>query len=62
MLTEADIKNVSLEKSPESVNFCAVWPSAKAGLQVLAGIIKNPVVKGVIGMIVTLGDSLCPSN
>lgn len=62
MLTEADIKNVSLEKSPESVNFCAVWPSAKAGLQVLAGIIKDPIAKRILEMIITLGDGLCPSK
>ncbi|WP_294301725.1 hypothetical protein [uncultured Chryseobacterium sp.] len=62
MLTESDIKNVSLEKSPDSVNFCAVWPAAKKGLELLKEIIKNPVLKGVIGTVISLGDGFCPSK
>lgn len=62
MFTESDIKNVSLEKSVESVNFCAAWPAAKTGLELLKNIVKNPVVKGLIGMIINVGDGLCPSK
>lgn len=62
MLTESDIKNVSLEKSAESVNFCAAWPAAKKGLELLKSMIKNPGLKIVIGMVINLGDGFCPSK
>ncbi len=59
MLTKSDIKNVSLEKAPESVNFCSAWSAAKVGLELLVGIVKNPLVKVSIEMIIKLGDGLC---
>ncbi len=62
MSTELDIKDVSLEKSAASVNFCSAWPAAKVGLELLMGIVKNPIVKASIAMIIKLGDGLCPSN
>lgn len=62
MFTESEIKNVSLEKSPESVNFCAVWSAAKKGLELLKEIVKNSVLKGVIGTVIGLGDGFCPSK
>ncbi|MDQ1163652.1 hypothetical protein QE422_004020 [Chryseobacterium sp. SORGH_AS 447] len=58
MLTELDIKNVSLEKSPDSVNFCA----AKTGLQLLKDIINNPILKSLIGTVVSLGDGFVLQN
>ncbi|WP_294286190.1 hypothetical protein [uncultured Chryseobacterium sp.] len=62
MFTESDIKNVSLEKQPESVDFCASWTAAKAGLELLREIIKNPVLKGLIGTVISLGDGICHSK
>lgn len=62
MITKANVKDVSLSASPESVNFCNYWPAAKTGLQLMEQIIKNPVVKGVIKMLVELGDRLCPTT
>jgi hypothetical protein len=62
MLKESDIKNVSLEKSAESVDFCTAWPAAKSGLGLLKSIVKNPVVKGMIMMIINVGDGLCPAK
>lgn len=62
MLTESDIKNVSLERSTESVNFCAAWPAAKTGLQLLRDIVKNPILKSLVGTVISLGDGLCPSE
>ena len=38
--------------------FCSGWPSAKAVLESIAAIIKNPFVKITIGTIVKAGDAL----
>lgn len=54
-----DLKDISLETSAEKTSFCEVWPTAKSALQLLQAIIKNPVVKSVIGIVITTGDSIC---
>lgn len=62
MITQENIKDVSLTATPASVNFCALWPAAKTGLQALLSIVKNPFVKITIQGVITLGDGLCPGT
>lgn len=62
MISKADVKNVSLTATPESVNFCALWPASKAGLQALLKIVKNPFLKIAIQAIIGIGDGLCPGD
>ncbi len=62
MITKANIKDVSLTADPSSVNFCSAWPAAKAGLELLEKIVKNPFLKGAIEMLIKIGDGLCPGT
>lgn len=47
-----------IEIAPSSVTFCELWPTVKAGLEVLAK--KVPVLAFVVGILVTVGDNVCP--
>jgi len=42
--------------------FCHGWPATKVVLDSIAAMIKNPVVKMVIGIIVKAGDALERKN
>jgi len=59
MITKSNIKDISLAATPESVNFCAAWPAAKTGLQLLERIVKNPFLKTAIDALIKIGDGLC---
>jgi hypothetical protein len=37
--------------------FCKAWPSVKAGLGILLQIVKDPVSKMVIGLVIAVGDA-----
>ncbi|MBC7935814.1 MAG: hypothetical protein H7Y86_10735 [Rhizobacter sp.] len=58
MITEnaGDISMVSAAGSKNK--FCDLWPNAKTGLELLQGIIKNPIVKVSIGVIIAAGDAV----
>jgi hypothetical protein len=59
--------NVSFEENTEEKQnaFCGIWETAKPALELLTTIIKNPIVKFVIGLVITVGDrvkeKVCPS-
>jgi len=38
--------------------FCEIWPGAKKALELLQGIIKNPIAKGAIGIVIAAGDAV----
>ena len=38
--------------------FCEIWPNAKSALVVLQGLIKNPIAKGAIGIVIAAGDAV----
>ena len=38
--------------------FCQAWPSVKTGLKLLVEIIKNPIAKAAIQIVVTAGDAI----
>ena len=50
----------------EQQNFCSLWPNVKSGLQVLITIVKNPIAKGAIQVVLTAGDAvssrICSDN
>lgn len=52
--------NISLEKTTEAAQgkFCEIWPKAKEGLELLQKVIKNPVAKAAIGIVIAAGDAV----
>ncbi len=56
----ANSKDISLEKAgvASQGKFCEVWPQAKTGLTLLQGIIKNPIAKAAIGIVIGAGDAV----
>jgi hypothetical protein len=50
-------KDITLENvEKKQKKFCEVWPNAKIGLELLIEMTKNPMVKGVIGIVIAGGD------
>lgn len=49
----------------EGNRFCTIWPGAKEALTLLQSIIKNPIAKGAIGVVIAAGDAVskqvCPA-
>jgi len=41
-----------------SRNFCTAWPLAKPGLEILRDLIKNPIAKAAIGIVISAGDAV----
>ena len=55
----ANSDNISLTSVADAEGkFCQLWPSVKEGLQLLVGLIKNPVVKYTISGIIAAGDAV----
>jgi hypothetical protein len=50
-------KDISLVKG-KAADFCTIWPPTKKGLEILRDVIKNPVVKGIIGVVIAAGDAV----
>ncbi len=50
-------KDISLT-GKKSVDFCAVWPGAKKALELLRDIIKNPIAKGAISVVIAAGEAV----
>jgi len=52
--------DISLVSTPAAskTKFCEIWPNAKSALVVLQGIIKNPIAKGAIGIVISAGDAV----
>ena len=54
-----NLNEISLENEQEKLSFCELWPNVKRGLELLKTIIRNPVVKATIDIVIRLGDSIC---
>lgn len=56
----ANVNNISLAPAvtDEHNKLCTIWPTVKEGLEILASVIKNPVVKVVIGTVIAAGDAI----
>lgn len=51
---DISLVNVDANKS----KFCDLWPQVKKGLQLLEEILKNPIAKAAIGVVVAAGDAV----
>jgi hypothetical protein len=63
MNTQEILKNadsISLDETAlvGQSKLCQLWPTVKEGLQLLAALIKNPVVKISIEAIIAAGDAI----
>ena len=56
----SNAKDISLVSAPAGSKnkFCEVWPAAKTGLELLQSIVKNPIAKAAIGIVVAAGDAV----
>jgi len=56
----ANAKDISLLSAPAGSKnkFCEVWPGAKTALELLQGIIKNPIAKAAVGIVIAAGDAV----
>lgn len=53
---DLDSTNDNGEKAKDI--FCDYWPTTKAGLETTILIVKNPIVKGIIRIIIAVGDGI----
>ena len=55
-----NVNDISLVSAPvgSKNQFCEIWPGAKTALELLQGIIKNPIAKGAIGIVMAAGDAV----
>jgi len=53
-------KDISLLPAPagSKTTFCEVWPGAKKALELLQGLVKNPIAKAAIGIVIAAGDAV----
>lgn len=54
-LNSQDITLENHEKTPE---FCKLWEGAVSGLQALESIIKNPIAKAAIAIVLAAGNAI----
>jgi hypothetical protein len=50
--------DISLSSAAGGHNFCDLWPGGRQALQALQEIIKNPVAKGAVGIVIAAGDAV----
>lgn len=56
--------NVKINGEDAQQLFCKNWDAAKKALESAQGMVKNPIVKMIIGIIINVGDGLkakCPA-
>ena len=57
-----NIQDISLNESGNlKQEFCKLWPSVKNGLELLAKLVKNPIAKGAINLVISAGDTISSS-
>ena len=56
----SNAKDISIVAAPAGSKgkFCEIWPSAKSALELLQGIIKNPIAKAAVGVVIAAGDAV----
>ncbi len=56
----SNANDISLVSAPAKAknSFCEIWPGAKTALGLLQDIIKNPIAKGAIGIVIAAGDAV----
>lgn len=55
-----DLKTVSFEEGTEEKQslFCTAWPAAKVALELMQVILKNAIVRLIVGVIINAGDRM----
>jgi hypothetical protein len=56
----SNAKDISLvaPKAASKNKFCEIWPGTKTALELLQSIIKNPIAKGAIGIVIAAGEAV----
>lgn len=51
--------DISITETAAAKNqFCQVWPSVKTGLELLQNLLKNPIAKAAVGIVIAAGDGV----
>ncbi|CAN5566609.1 hypothetical protein BH10BAC5_BH10BAC5_20110 [soil metagenome] len=54
-----NLKDISLSGTKEQkIEFCEAWPKVKSGLELLLGLVKDPIAKGAILLTIKAGDAI----
>ncbi len=65
-VAKATAANTTPPETPIQKDFCAAWPDAKIGLNLLEGILKNPFEKFALNILIEVGNeiqkNICPAN
>lgn len=58
-MEKMNVEDITLVGSDEQKQgFCLAWPSVKTGLEMLAGIVKNPIAQGAIRLVIVAGNTV----
>lgn len=55
---EINLEDNAMAEGDAGTNFCSVWPTAKLGLDALKGLIKSPIAKVSISVVIAAGDAV----
>ena len=59
ILTPAEIRSISVDAPSETkIKFSDTWPACKESLLLLIKLVKNPILKMIIGAIISTGEAL----
>lgn len=60
-----DFKDISFDEQATTIEgkkakevFCNGWPSSRIVLEAIASMVKNPIAKVIIGIVIKAGDAL----
>ncbi len=57
-----NVNHITLDVSDDKKQkFCQAWPMVKSGLLMLEDLVKNPIAKGAIKLVITAGDTISAS-
>ena len=55
----ANKQDISLTTTQDAKGvFCKLWPDVEKGLKLLQGLIKNPIAKAAVGIVIAAGDAV----
>lgn len=60
--SEAQMNDISTDKkamaAAGAAGFCEIWQTGKQALGILQGVLKNPLVKVIVGVVIAAGDAV----
>lgn len=59
-MTGFNLDNVTFEEGTEVQQnaFCGIWETARPALDILVLVIRNPIAKWIIGLVIMVGDKV----